>query len=176
MRFFWPYRCRPLCNIESTTNIKTCYWHRSRRKGAPPTKSLWTLAPARNPWQAPNWKADISRTKHRRLLKFWTILYHMVQNKTSKFPIKCSHNATAYFCPGLNGSFLLRWKTYIFFQIWLWVSWWLIMQKWRVKNKGINDIICKWCYMIGFSPEMVFLPMGAFPLQVIITITSSNFS
>ena len=44
----------------------------------PPTKSLWTLAPARNPWQASSWKADISRTKHRRLLKFWSILYHMV--------------------------------------------------------------------------------------------------
>ena len=44
----------------------------------PPTKSLWTLAPVRDPWQASYWKADISRTKHPRLLKFCMILYHMV--------------------------------------------------------------------------------------------------
>ena len=47
-------------------------------RNTPPTKSLWTLAPTRNPRQASYWKADISRTKHRRLLKFWSILYHMV--------------------------------------------------------------------------------------------------
>ena len=43
-----------------------------------PTKSLWTLAPTRNPWQAPNWKAYFSRTKHRRPLKFRMIFYHIV--------------------------------------------------------------------------------------------------
>ena len=42
------------------------------------TKSLWTLAPARNSWQASCSKADISRTKHGRLLKFWRVLYRMV--------------------------------------------------------------------------------------------------
>ena len=44
----------------------------------PPTKSLWTLALARDPWQPSNGKADILRTKHCKLLKFWMILYHMV--------------------------------------------------------------------------------------------------
>ena len=69
----------------------TCYarfafqWHAvhiRRRKSlstyTSPTKSLWTLAPARNVWQALYWRADISRAKHRRLLKFGSILYHMV--------------------------------------------------------------------------------------------------
>ena len=73
-------------------------------------------------------------------------------------------------------SFLLRFKPYIFFQIWLWIAWWLIMQHWHIKNKRFNHIICIWCYVTWFSPEMVFLPMVAFPLQVIITITYSNFS
>ena len=44
------------------------------------------------------------------------------------------------------------------------------------QNKLINDIICNWCYVIWFSPEMVLLPMVAFLLHMIITITYCNFS
>ena len=50
------------------------------------------------------------------------------------------------------------------------------MQHWHIKNKRSNDIICNWCYVIWFSPEMVFLPTVVFSLLVIITITCSNFS
>ena len=50
------------------------------------------------------------------------------------------------------------------------------MQQWHIKNKQINDIICKWCYIIWFSPEMDFMPMVEFLLQVTITITCSNHS
>ena len=42
--------------------------------------------------------------------------------------------------------------------------------------KQIGKIICKLCYMIWFSPEMISPPVTAFQLQVIITITRSNFS
>ena len=44
------------------------------------------------------------------------------------------------------------------------------MQQWHIKNKQINDIICKWCYIIWFSPEMDFMPMVEFLLQVIINV------
>ena len=56
--------------------------------------------------------------------------------------------------------------------------WWRhhVMQHSHIKNKQINDITRNWCYVIWFSPEMVILAMVAFPLQVIITITCSNFS
>ena len=40
------------------------------------------------------------------------------------------------------------------------------------KNKRINDIICNWRYMIWFSPEIIVLPMVAFPLQVITTLVA----
>ena len=50
------------------------------------------------------------------------------------------------------------------------------MQQWHIKNKRIIGIIRNWCYMILFTPEMIFLPMVAFPIQVIITIMCSNFS
>ena len=71
------------------TEVNMCYvlniscnccdvWNIVNAIVTPPTKSLWTLAPARNPWQASYWKADISRTKHPRLLKFCKILYQMV--------------------------------------------------------------------------------------------------
>ena len=70
-------KCRPSC---LGLNVLTEKWRPITFTHAytPPTKSLWTVAPARNPWQASYWKADLSRTKHRRMLKFWMILYHMV--------------------------------------------------------------------------------------------------
>ena len=48
------------------------------------------------------------------------------------------------------------------------------MQHSHINNKRINDIICNWCHVIWFSPEMVLLPMVAFPLKAIITIIYSN--
>ena len=40
------------------------------------------------------------------------------------------------------------------------------MQHWLIKDKRIRNITCNWCYIIWFSPEMVFLPVSAFQRQV----------
>ena len=53
---------------------------------------------------------------------------------------------------------------------------WHIRQQYYTKNKRICGIICNWCYVIWFSPQVVFLPMPAFLLQVIMTTTYSNFT
>ena len=44
------------------------------------------------------------------------------------------------------------------------------MQQWYIKAEMITGIVFNVFYMIGFGPEMVFLPMSASPLQVIFTI------
>ena len=79
----WVKSPYPECEMHHYRLALYCKYHIRKLRirfiviSTPPTKSLWTLAPARNPWQASHWKPDNSRTKHPGLLKFCMILYHM---------------------------------------------------------------------------------------------------
>ena len=72
---------------------------------------------------------------------------HMVQNKASKLRLKSLRNTTAHISSRSQWRWTLNFhvnvKATFFFQIWLWVAWWIIMQHWHIKNKRIDDIICK---------------------------------
>ena len=72
-----------------------------------------------------------------------------------------------------NKLFLSRLK---FFQIWLWVSLWHIMQQWHAKNKRNGEIILDRGFIISLCQEAAFLSMPDFLPQVTMTTTYSNFS